>query len=181
MRESGLAAPKLSWPAPQGLSQLERLGLIKHVDGIDEARSFGLAGDDQRLGPSAAVEEAHAVHQGAGGDTASGKQDRFTRSELISVVNAIGIFDAHFLQTSQVAFLALADQAGLDDFGIVNQLALEVTAQAAHCGGGDDALGSSTDAHQRVDVGAGEGAGDSSGHVTVGDQAHPSTRFADFP
>jgi hypothetical protein len=61
------------------LTNLQGLGLIKHVNGIHKAGRHGLAGDYQRLGTSPTVEEANTVHQLTRGNTTGGKQNRFAR------------------------------------------------------------------------------------------------------
>mmetsp|Transcript_13984 Transcript_13984/g.58393 ORF Transcript_13984/g.58393 Transcript_13984/m.58393 type:complete len:401 (+) Transcript_13984:115-1317(+) len=136
------------------------------MGGLDGANGAAFGPHDQARGQRAAGREAHALEQVAGGHAGRREEDLLAAAE-------VGGGHRGF----QVEALVL-EALGL---GLVArpQLSLELAAEAAHGGGGDDALGRAPDAHEHVDVVARRGGRQRGGHVAVVDEVHARARPAD--
>jgi hypothetical protein len=83
------------------------------MDGVNEADLTVFEAHDQRVSSDAIAEETHATEQIAVRYATAGENDLFAGGEVLGLVNAFGVADAHFCQ----AFLVLGfrdNQASLN-------------------------------------------------------------------
>src|SRR5262249_47314522 len=105
------------------------VGTLFQAHGIHEANVAFVVSQDHGVRAGAFAEEAHAVEQVALGDAGASKDDLFPRGEIVCVVNALGVLDAHFREALFV--LGLAHDEACDDLAV----------EAAQGGRGENALG----------------------------------------
>ena len=118
------------------------------MDRIGEACGIIQGADHEAAGAHAITFELDPVEQQTIGDTAAGEDDVLTGGELVSLINLVGISDSHFSQAGEIAFTGKAFPfLGHCDSRVIDQLALEVTAQCPQSGGRDHTFRRSTDAH----------------------------------
>ena len=89
------------------------------------------------------------------------------RGQLVGRVDAVDVVDA---ELRDALLLVVADR---------RQPSLDLAAEAAHGGGGQDTFRRAADAHHRVDAGAAHRGGDARRQVAVADQADPGAGGAD--
>ena len=148
---------------------------------VSEAGRVVQGADHQAAGADAVAFELDAVKQQAIGDATASEHHVLTGSQLIGLVDLVGIGDAHLSQTGQVALTGEAFPfLGLSHGRVVHELALEVATEGAEGSGGDHPFWSRTNAHQAVGAGASEAAGDGGLHITIGDGLHASAGGANL-
>ena len=132
------------------------------------------------MGADAACKVTNAIKPVARRDARCCKHDVFARREFVSGVDLIWIRDAHTQHPFDVGFLAFTDQTRLHDRRVIDQLTLEVTAEAFHRRRTDHPFRSRTNSDQRMDSGICKPTVNGRTHVTITDQVNPSTSGPDF-
>src|SRR5688572_15564988 len=128
------ATPQSSEPYPQVVVR------APHVNGVDEPDHVRRALHDNRARADAVPEEPHALHQRAVRYAGGYESHRLARREIRGRVDPLDVGDAH--RAASFFVLGLRhDEARVD-----------LAAQAAHRGGGEDALGRAADPHHGVDA-----------------------------
>src|SRR5271169_4787350 len=138
------------------------------MHGFDEAYLALVQGENHGGSTNAFAEETDALEKIAVGDTGAGKDHFLAGSEVVSVVDAAGIFDTHFFEAG--VMFRLADHQARED--------LAVEAAQRRCG--KHAFRRSARAHDHVHAGANDGGGDSSGEVAVPDEANAGSGLANL-
>src|SRR4029079_10670476 len=114
-----------------------------------------------RVGPGAPAEVADAVQQVAVGHAGRREDQLLAGREVLGRVDAALVAVAPRLAASVLLGRAVAEPR------------LDLAAQALQRGRGQDAFRRATDAHDRVDAGARDGAADRRRQVAVGDELDP--------
>src|SRR5258708_4783734 len=86
--------PAISAPAPSQPYRWRPLS-VEHVDGIDESNGLRLVGHHERVGASAATEEANALEQVAGRDTGRREHEVLARGEILGAIDVRLVAVAH--------------------------------------------------------------------------------------
>ncbi len=108
--------------------------------GVNEAHLPVVAGEDQRMRARSFAEESNAAQQTSARDTRAGEDELFAGSQLIRIVNALGVLDTHLRDALMVLGLG-QDEA-----------AQNLPVQAAQSCGGQDAFRRASGAHHGVDA-----------------------------
>src|SRR6201987_130149 len=143
------------------------VGALFEMDGSDEANLAFVEGKNHGRGADTFAEEAHALEKIAVRDAGAGEDDFFAGSEVVGIVDALGVIHAHFFQALLV--FGLADDEACEDLAV----------KTAQSGGGEHTFGSAASAHNHVNAGANDGSGDAGGEVAVADQADARAGFPD--
>src|ERR1700732_2581391 len=104
--EGDIKRPLAGWPVSKYAcaARKVRAGLVEahlHVRTliemyrVNEAHLAIIQGEDQRMRADAVAEEVHAAQQVAVGDAGAGEDDLLAGREVRSIVDAVGILDAH--------------------------------------------------------------------------------------
>src|SRR4051794_16768078 len=140
---------------------------VEHVDRIDEADLLGLVCHDQRMRPCAAAEEPNALEQVAGRHPGGGEDQVVAGGEVFGDVDAVLVAVTHPRPAFALIVVAIPEAR------------LDLAAEAAQGGSGDHALGRTARAHDGVDAGARNGAGDRRGQIAVTDELDPGAGLPD--
>jgi len=76
------------------------------MDRVDKTHLTVVERKNHGLQPNTFAEETNAAQKIAVGDASAGKDHPFSRREIGGVINAFGIFDAHFFETLRVLRLS---------------------------------------------------------------------------
>jgi hypothetical protein len=151
------------------------------VHRIDETGTVVQGGDDQAAGAGAVGFELDALEQQTVGDARGGKDHVLAAGQFMGFVDPVGIADAHFRQASQVAFPRQPlPFLRLGHGRVVDELTLEMAAEATHGRGGDDTFRSRSNPHQRMGARAVKSAGDGGADIAVADGLDPGTGSTDL-
>ena len=151
------------------------------MHGVGEAAGVVQVADHQAARTGAVLFELNAIEEQTIGDTAAGETNMLAAGQLLSLVDLVGIVDAHLGETRQVALFGhVSPFGGLSNRRVIHQLALEVATKSSHGSGGDHAFRSSANAHQAVGSGACETAGNGSLNIAIGDGLDASTGGTDL-
>src|SRR5262249_12019073 len=101
---------------------------VEHVDRVDEADLLGLVRHHQRVRPGAAAEVPDPLEQVAGGAPRGGEDEPLPGGELLGRVDAFLVTVAHRRAAGMLLVAAVAEAR------------LDLAAEAAQGGGGQDAL-----------------------------------------
>ncbi len=119
---------------------------------------LGLVGHHERMRPCAATEEADALEQVAGGHPGRREHEVLARRQVLGRVDPVLVAVAHPRAAFPLLVVAVAEAR------------LDLATEATQRGGRDDALRRAADAHDGVDAGARDRAGDGGRQVAVADE-----------
>src|SRR5690349_2292249 len=128
------------------------------MDAVDESDLARLQRHDHGGGADTFSEEADAFHKRAVGDAGGGKNHLLARRQVLGLVDAMLVLDAHLGN-------ALFQLRLVDD-----EPPQHIAVQAANGGGGDDSFGRSAGAHDAMHASADDRGRDAGGEVAVADE-----------
>src|SRR5208283_4991844 len=144
------------------------VGALFEAHGIDETHLALVERENHGRGADAFAEEAHAFQDVSVGDTGAGENDFFAGGEILGVIDALGVGDAHFCQA--LGILGFADDQACENLAV----------EAAQGRGGEHAFWGAAGAYQHVNAGADYGSGDARGQVAVANQADTRADLANL-